>query len=164
MLQRIHLTNFKAFRDQHLDLAPLTLLTGLNGSGKSSLMQALLLLRQSSELGYLARQKIALNGRYVSLGTFQDVLFEGATDDGRVQITLNWSDNGVAESFAILPGVSDERLCSVEGSRLGQDTSLWGARFRFLRAERIGPRVNYEIAETGLSEVGLGTSGALPGI
>ena len=103
MLERIHLANFKAFRNQQLDLAPLTLLTGLNGSGKSSLLQALLLLRQSWELGYLARHKVALNGKYVSLGTFQDILFEGATDDGLVQISLRWSGGHWEDTFSIPP-------------------------------------------------------------
>src|ERR1035438_10796131 len=97
MLLRIQLANFKAFCNQHLSLAPLTLLTGLNGSGKSSLLQALLVLRQSWELGYLARHRLALNGKYVSLGTFRDLLFEGATDDGLVQIRLCWGDGQRSE-------------------------------------------------------------------
>jgi predicted ATPase len=161
MLERIRLINFKAFRDQSLDLAPLTLLTGLNGSGKSSLLQALLLLRQSWELGYLARHKIALNGKYVSLGTFQDLLFEGATDDGTVGIRLGWryEEQKGEEIFTIPTTATEMRLCALTGERSSPNEGLWGPQFRFLRAERIGPRVNYEIAEAGLMETGLGVSG-----
>lgn len=161
MLDRIRLTNFKAFRDQSLDLAPLTLLAGLNGSGKSSLLQALLLLRQSFELGHLSRHKLALNGKYISLGTFQDVLFEGATDEGEIRIALTWRYQGqTREEIFIVPATPTEtRLCRLEGERSGPTEGLWGEQFRFLRAERIGPRVNYEIAQSGLMETGLGVSG-----
>lgn len=46
-LQSLHLQNFKCFENQLLRLRPLTLLSGLNGTGKSSVIQSLLLLRQS---------------------------------------------------------------------------------------------------------------------
>ena len=45
MIRQLRLRNFKCFKDQQLDLKPLTLLSGLNGTGKSSVLQALLLLR-----------------------------------------------------------------------------------------------------------------------
>jgi predicted ATPase len=160
MLSSIRLTNFKAFRDQSLDLAPLTLLTGLNGSGKSSVLQALLLLRQSWDLSYLSSHRIALNGKYISLGAFQDVLFEGATD-GAVGIRLRWRHAGQEgeETFTIPAAPMETRLCTLTGDRSSTDRGLWGEHFRFLCAERIGPRVNYRIAEAGLAETGLGVSG-----
>ena len=51
MLRRIGLTNFKCFEKLELSCAPLNLLCGLNGMGKSSVIQALLVLRQSFETG-----------------------------------------------------------------------------------------------------------------
>ena len=47
MLRAVRLQNYKCFEDQLLEFKSLTLLTGLNGTGKSSVNQALLLLRQS---------------------------------------------------------------------------------------------------------------------
>ena len=41
MIDKITLKNFKSFIDQEIELAPLTLLTGVNSSGKSSIIQAL---------------------------------------------------------------------------------------------------------------------------
>ncbi|MDO0925313.1 AAA family ATPase [Streptomyces sp. TG1A-8] len=81
MINRITLINFKAFRRLELPLGPLTLLTGLNSSGKSSVLQALGLLRQSYETQMLIRARRAgggllLNGDLVTLGTAQDVLHE----------------------------------------------------------------------------------------
>ena len=46
MIERIHLENFKASRNLNVRLAPLSLLAGLNSSGKSSILQALAMLRQ----------------------------------------------------------------------------------------------------------------------
>jgi AAA15 family ATPase/GTPase len=46
-LKRFTVENFKAFQKCVLELAPLTILIGENSSGKSSLLQALLLLKQT---------------------------------------------------------------------------------------------------------------------
>lgn len=49
MLTEIHLKNFKAWRDtKPIRLAPVTMLLGTNSSGKSSLIQSLLLLKQTA--------------------------------------------------------------------------------------------------------------------
>jgi AAA15 family ATPase/GTPase len=50
MLTAIHLLNFKSFFDQKLSLAPMTLLAGLNNSGKSSIIQALRMMWTWSEI------------------------------------------------------------------------------------------------------------------
>jgi hypothetical protein len=55
MIDGVHLANFKAFQDVRLPCRAFTLLTGLNGVGKSSLIQSLLLLRQSHQSGDLAQ-------------------------------------------------------------------------------------------------------------
>ena len=51
MITKIKLDNFKIFEKGEFDLAPLTLITGINGMGKSSVIQSLLLLKQSFEIG-----------------------------------------------------------------------------------------------------------------
>jgi predicted ATPase len=159
MLLRARISNFKAFRNQTIELAALTVLSGLNGSGKSSLLQAFLMLRQSWELGDLKRNRLALNGKYVSLGTFRDVLFEGATDDGSIGIAIAETETDAEVRFVIPPSASDQRTCVLETTGSISNNGLWGGAFRFLRAERIGPRVNYEISETGSADIGLGVSG-----
>lgn len=47
MITSIEITNFKSLREVRLATRHLNLLTGLNGSGKSSLIQVFLLLAQS---------------------------------------------------------------------------------------------------------------------
>src|SRR4051812_6332027 len=81
MISRIRLENFKCFRELDLPLGALTLLAGLNGTGKSSVIQSLLLLRQSWQLGLLQKGKLALNGDLAQIGTAEDALYEGADDE-----------------------------------------------------------------------------------
>ncbi len=50
MLTQIKLTHFKCFKEEtSFPLSQLNLLTGINGRGKSTLLQSLLLMRQSVE-------------------------------------------------------------------------------------------------------------------
>jgi hypothetical protein len=69
MITFVRLRNFKCFREQTLEFSPLTLLSGLNGMGKSSVIQALLLLRQSYHQGTLPETGVTLNGELLRLGT-----------------------------------------------------------------------------------------------
>lgn len=77
MIDSLTLTNFKPFKNQTLSFKPLTLLSGLNSTGKSSVLQALLLLRQSHQKGLLAQKGLVLNGDLINIGTAKDAIFEG---------------------------------------------------------------------------------------
>ena len=70
--------NFKCFHQLELPCAPLTLLTGYNAAGKSTVLQALLLMTQGlrvSPNGTL----LPLNGDWVELGSGADLLnYDGA--------------------------------------------------------------------------------------
>lgn len=67
--------NFRAFSDSgEIELAPLTVLTGTNSSGKSTLIRALMALRQTIE----SRDPSAAfvpTGTYVDLGPYEDFVF-----------------------------------------------------------------------------------------
>lgn len=80
-MKSLRLVNFKAFTDRTFDLKPLTLLSGLNSTGKSCLLQSLLLLQQSYQQQLLPDTGLALNGDLVSIGTGRDALNESADSD-----------------------------------------------------------------------------------
>lgn len=86
MLSFLRLVNFKCFEDLKIRCAPLTLLCGLNGMGKSSVIQALLLLSASR-----GKESLKLNGADVELGTPRDVLYEGAETDS-ISFELHWEE------------------------------------------------------------------------
>ena len=76
MLTNIRLRNFKAFRDTgNIPIAPLTVLTGPNSSGKSAIIRAMMALRQTVE-SRDNNTAFVPTGDYVDLGTFEDFVFK----------------------------------------------------------------------------------------
>lgn len=74
MLKSWSVENFKAIVNSgDLQLAPVTVLAGLNSSGKSSLLQSILMISQTLSNRVLDRALLP-NGPIVQLGTFQDIL------------------------------------------------------------------------------------------
>ncbi len=70
MLQRLTLKNFKLFDETGVTIEPgkVTVLIGVNGAGKSSVLQALLLLKQS-----LDSNMLMLTGPLIKLGDYRDI-------------------------------------------------------------------------------------------
>lgn len=74
MLKSWLIQNFKPIVDSgELQLAPVTVLAGRNSSGKSSLIQSILMIAQTLSSRVLDRALLP-NGPIVQLGTFEDVL------------------------------------------------------------------------------------------
>jgi predicted ATPase len=154
VINHITLINFKAFRRLELPLGPLTLLTGLNSSGKSSVLQALGLLRQSYETQMLSRTKRAgggllLNGDLVALGTAQDVLHEdfgpveevAAAGDPLVGFVVE--EDGEQRTWVAAYDIrhpDQDVMPVVEGS---VRSHLAEQPFQYLHADRITPAVTY---------------------
>jgi predicted ATPase len=77
MLKGLQLGNFKSWREVNAPLAPITGVFGTNSSGKSSLLQALLLMKQSTENS--DQEQVLEFGNektLVDLGGFYDVIFQ----------------------------------------------------------------------------------------
>ncbi|WDF55773.1 AAA family ATPase [Mucilaginibacter sp. KACC 22063] len=71
---KISIENFKAIRSlADYELKPLTVLSGVNSSGKSSLIQLLLLLKQTLQLDS-TKNPLLLNGDFYQVGSFKDIL------------------------------------------------------------------------------------------
>ncbi|WP_030859355.1 AAA family ATPase [Streptomyces sp. NRRL S-37] len=154
MLESLTLTNFKAFARQEIRLAPFTLLTGLNSSGKSSVLQALALLRQSYESGDLApvggrEAGLLLNDELVQLGTGQDVRHEAYDDDTGPHISLALRGNGVKARWTAVYEREADHLELVPAEQGVQPDpasllpSLFGPGFQYLKADRVSPQVSY---------------------
>ena len=73
-LKSFSVANFKAFRKCTLDLAPLTILIGENSSGKTSILQALLLIKQTLE-SPSGGGVLNLNSHYVQFRQFKEIVF-----------------------------------------------------------------------------------------
>ena len=97
MLTRLELRLFKCFEHLSLPLAPMTLLTGRNASGKSSVLQSLVLLHQTIHEQEWA-SRLTLNGAAVRLGRAPDVVNEISGRD-RFSLGLTAGDDRVEWTF-----------------------------------------------------------------
>ncbi|MFI9106656.1 DUF3696 domain-containing protein [Streptomyces fildesensis] len=155
------MTNFKGFQHAELPLGPLTLLTGLNSSGKSSVLQGLALLHQSYASGDLAQlvrdeHGFLLNGELVRLGTGRDVLNEDFLgDEPRITLAVTedayhyeWTVGYEAEQN-LLPLVSTRSPATEDlgPERPEGDATVnpayFTAGFQYLHADRITPAERY---------------------
>lgn len=89
MLEFIRIQRFKTLLDASFPMSWLNLFSGLNGMGKSSLIQSLLLLRQSHERRVLQNRGLLLKGEYINLGIGQDILAAQAEVE-LIEFLLTW--------------------------------------------------------------------------
>ena len=106
MLTNIKLENFKCFRELDLKCAPLTLLTGINGTGKSSVFQALILLRKSFEARELENGRLLVADDPIDLGSANDLL-HSMEKSVRLALEHDQLDPGVfcRESWTACPSI-----------------------------------------------------------
>lgn len=91
MLKSIKLENYKCFKDEtKIDIAPLTVLCGVNSSGKSSILKSLLMLKQSYENAQTKGQ-IVFSGNYVDNGSFKDVVYNNSGKNFKITTTFTVS-------------------------------------------------------------------------
>lgn len=91
MFTRIDLQHFKCFEKLRLPVAPFTLLTGLNASGKSSVFQAFALLNQTVTENEWSTN-LLLNGDIVKMGMIPDVVNE-ISGRNELGISLEYDDD-----------------------------------------------------------------------
>jgi len=91
MLKRLYFENFKSWQKLDLSFGQVTGLFGANSSGKSSILQFLLMLKQTKNA---ADRGLVLDfggaNELVNLGSFQDIIFEHDRDL-KLSWKLHWS-------------------------------------------------------------------------
>lgn len=85
-----HLKNFKSAKEARVKLSPLTIFVGKNSSGKSTLLQSILLMAQNASdplgKGKASRGIIDLNGGLISLGRFADTKMVGTDEQDSFEV------------------------------------------------------------------------------
>src|SRR5262245_51992220 len=151
MIEQIRLRNFKCFGEAAIPIRPLTAITGLNGSGKSTILQSLLIAR---EAGRSAGRVVPLNGPYgMALGEANDVLH---MDASAPIIEIDITDGGAVYSYRF--DIPDERRLHLTVAACPEtppptlDRS--GSDFTYLMAERLGPRDQLVVTSEDVRQVG----------
>ena len=115
MLKRLKLANFKAWREVDLEFGQVTGFFGANSAGKSSLLQLLLLLKQTKNATDRGRV-LDFGGPsdLVSLGTFRDVVY-GHNEEARISWLLDW---GLPDTLEINSPRGSQGKLSLQGDSL----------------------------------------------
>ncbi|WP_375416043.1 AAA family ATPase [uncultured Hymenobacter sp.] len=74
LIEQIQVKGYKSLVDATLHVRPLTLLAGTNSSGKSSIMQPLLLIKQTMEAPYQPAGALVLSGAHVQAETAGELI------------------------------------------------------------------------------------------
>lgn len=142
MIEKISLKNFKCFGKIDVTCRELNLFTGINGMGKSTLIQALLLLRQTYEKNSsFKNQHLILNGSYVELGTQADIMYWYRKDD---VVSIEIGENG----YKWMCQYDKHGNLILENLKfLYERDSFLKKNFEYISAERLGPRRYYDTLE-----------------
>jgi predicted ATPase len=146
MIKSIELKNFKSIKAKYFPLRNLNVLLGLNGQGKSSFIQSLLILRQSADS--LKRGVLQLNGNEFSIGTTKDALYQYSGKNESLSIALAFDDK---EPYLMN---FDYTIGSDVFNQINKETDLYGEakdkldskqplfanNFQYLNANRIEPQ------------------------
>jgi predicted ATPase len=139
MIRSIELRHFKSIKKKHFPLRNLNVLLGLNGQGKSSFIQSLLLLRQSDKL---SKGELKLNGGLMNVGTAKDVFYQYSPR--QMSIALQFDNAGFYQmNFDYLAETDLLQNNLMDGSDyLSQNTEqpLFTNNFQYLNAQRIEPK------------------------
>ena len=140
MFKMLHLTNFKAWRDTgDLELKPVTMLLGTNSSGKSTLIQSLLLLKQTVQSPdrtvHLNLGGDEINDLF-NFGSFDDVLNQSTETPRQFSVAFDFErvgDQRINEgSFECSYGKTSSGSVAVQTMTLRTDDS----EFRVVRRDK----------------------------
>lgn len=141
MITNLTIKNYKCHQNTNLMMKPLTILTGINGFGKSSAIQSLLLLRQT-HLKNRLNAGLDLNMPLVSVGIGNDALYKFASKP-LITFILSYKDSKEcvfsfdaekALTSSFIPLEKDDKL----NADIISSESLFNNGFQYISAFREG--------------------------
>lgn len=149
MISHIDIKNFKSLKNIKTDTKKLNLLMGLNGMGKSSFLQMILLLMQSDKL---EDRIIDLNGILTQIGQGKDALYQFAIED-HIEFGLKFDDD--KEFNWKFNYHTDKDKLTAESGYTKKDMQFFRDKtklFQYISADRIGPKDLYEASSVIVSD------------
>jgi predicted ATPase len=177
VIRQLGIRGFKRFTEHSFELRPMTVLAGMNGAGKTSVVHALLLVREA------CRRRdgvVELNGPFgLELGGFEDVLnhqtinsfaitlaADGSVEEGRVVSEIESAGpigrpvQLVEQQWVFTEGDTALYATVAESAVLGSGPFVAKPRsFQYVSAERLGPRITQGSAALPPSVLEVGCRG-----
>jgi len=143
MIEKLQIKNFKSHEETTLRFGNLTLLCGQNGVGKSSIVQSLLLLRQTNQLRRL-HEILELNDKLCEIGSADDAMYKDAKDSF-IEFQITSAQKNYHWKFKMEDNNSKATYLDVVENKLDDLTllSLFTSNFQYLSADRLGPQESY---------------------
>jgi predicted ATPase len=178
LIRELHIENFKCFKKAQISLSNITIISGGNGVGKSSIIQSLLLLRQSADqlrvidgLTDVAESgsvefRIRLNSAYeLALGNSL-VVTNSEIESAEIRIGILSDEilegRVLYETFVadtVNPSVNLTCKHTAENTLAmlmrNEGSPLFAREFHYLVAERNGPRELSGVSDKGFLSTGL---------
>ncbi len=178
-IDKVQIKNFKSLRDIEIELRGLTLITGINSSGKSTFIQSLLLLKENRELiNQIAtnsmmmssmkehsepfrthiiklvedtkNQPVSLEGEYIHLGDKKDIFNQEVYDED-ISMLIN--------TFLFTINYNNLSLNTTCPIPISHIINLFADDFQYLNTDRIQPDRTYELSERHIRKNLIGTKG-----
>ena len=146
MIRSVKVDNYKIHKNLKLDLENLTVLTGINSSGKSSVLQAFLLLRQSFMQGTL-NEGLMLNGDLLSVGLGKDALSQ-MSDDDHISFKIHTEKGDFSWAWKADDLALNKDFLTLFGYPMDdtwKDCSLFTNKFQYISAARLEPSESYPL-------------------
>lgn len=144
-IKSITIDGYKCLRNAVIETGALNIFAGPNSSGKSSTLQALLLLRQSADKqGCIER--LRLSGNLYEAGTADDVLHPAA--EHQIHLSILTENDNVEMTFLhdrSYDSAAKRSILATHRAKLPESIVGDENLFAYLNAERLGPRLAYPL-------------------
>jgi len=129
LIEQIQVKGYKSLVDATLHVRPLTLLAGTNSSGKSSIMQPLLLIKQTMEAPYQPAGALVLDGAHVQAETAGELISNLGINkaDSIVQVgvfgyeILSLNHKALSAATSVAYAAIDERFEIISQKSIGHN-------------------------------------------
>lgn len=147
MINQIILKNFKCFNEEvSFATNKLNLLTGINGRGKSSLLQSILLIAQSNWNAWETENNpIYLNSSYIDLGNYSDIK-NSYTTQREINIDFLLTLETTGEVYYVIEENENDSLTLNANVKINNrdmellEISKFFKHIHYVSADRIGPK------------------------
>ena len=150
MITELSVQNFKSWKDMgKRQIAPLTGFFGANSSGKTSILQTLLMLKQTVERppDWNGVIDFGDDNSLVNLGSFDD-LIHGHRRDAPLQVSISWN---LSEKLS-LPGVDEVDTLSFDLSVDNVENAASMVSFNYIASEK-----HFRVRQDGLDTYSFST-------
>ena len=143
MINSLSVRNFKCFENLFLEMSNLNVFAGINSMGKSTVIQALLLLRQSYDIGSI-NNGLHLNGDITNVGTGYDLLYRQSEED-EFEIKIEQHNTNYFWKFHYEKDSDFQKLRANNlTTEAYNNMNIFQPTFAYVSAERIGPQRFYK--------------------